>query len=572
LKNHDSPGDRESSDEEGADGGESLLGSPLGQSMLNRLFVVGGPLGLAIAIALSLWVSYMHVRHTLVVQVETQWRAGEQLAVRAHLVAERPGPVTEARGRAWVEQGEHSHALGELKSAAGTAVLQTTFTVPELAAGPAELHLELEARGVEPMREVLPISVVTTREPREPVPMIAGSILQHGDDTDPQPQGMRIVVRPFGRILAGFDNTMMVRVTHADGRPYEGPIEVVLAGGELMGQRGSSDAPPSLFVGSTDRMGFVFLEGLLTSDVVRIEVRLLSRDDPPRVLHRRRMRMVSYAGAVVAEISKLAVELGATDEDARTLELHAHGLSAKLPVFVDVHGPDGAFVDALEPFSGRDVPRDWTLPVVGAGVVQIEAYHFTKDPGESTAIARLQVAQGLAARESLASLVAMHREQMHVARVENEFDRELERAHLDWLARAELEAHEVQTARSWLLGTLPITVYGPPTALVTHERDVEALTQKQRRWTIGLRFFLLGGGGLFLVAMTWAMVRVHGRAALTTMRELEQLTEGEARAEAMQHVRRARRAALARGLGVVAVMAAGLALTTIMLESLLWVF
>lgn len=569
--------DRGSGLENSAVGGEAetLLDSPLERSMLSRFFVYGGPLGLAVAILLSLWISFLHVRHTLVVQVETQWRAGEQLAVRAQIVAEQPGPVTRPGGRVWVEQGGTSHALGDLQPAAGTAMSQTTFAVPALEVGPAQLHLELRADDVEPMHEVLPISIVSSRESREPVPMVTGSTLQYGDDTDPQPAGMRIVVRPFGRILAGFSNTMMVRVTHPDGRPYEGPIEVLLAGGELMGQRGHADHPPVLTNGSTDRMGLLFLDGLLTSEVVRIEVRVPSRSDPSRILHRRRTRMVSYAGAVVAEVSRLAIPVGSIGggDEARTMELHAHGLSAKLPVFVDVHGPDGAFIDALEPFVGGEPPRDWTPPHVEAGVVQIEAYHFAKEPGESTAVARVQVAaERLSDRESLTPLLARHRDQMDIPRVEQGFDRELERAYLDWLAEAELGQDEIEVARRWLLGTLPITVHGPPTALVTHDRDVAALAARQRNWTVGLRFFLLGGGGLFLIAMTWTMVRSHSRAALATLRELERLDDCETRLDALEQVRRARRTALLRGLGVIAVMAGGLGLTTLMLESLLWVF
>ena len=551
---------------------ETLLGAPLDKGILSRVFVFGGPLGLAIAICLSLWVSYWHVRHTLVVQVETQWEVGEQLAVRAHIVAERPGPTPDARGRIWVEQGEVHHPLGQLERAADTAIVQGTFAVPELSPGPAELHLAIEATGVEPMHEVLQVAIVQARANREPVPKVAGSTLQHGDDSDPQPEGMRIVVRPFGRILAGFDNTMMVRVTGPDGRPHEGPIEVVLAGGEYMGRRGSSDQPPVLASGRTDRMGLFFVEGPLTSDVLRIEVRVLSQDDPPQVLHRRRTRMVSYAGAVTVETSTLAVG-PATGETLPPIELHAHGLSAKLPVFVDVRGPDGAFVEALPPFVGREPPREWRPPGVEHGIVQIEAYHFAKDPGESTAVSRLQVlAHERGDRATLTPLVELHRSQLHVPRVEKDFDRELERAHLDWLSETDLDAEAVETARRWLLGTLPIAVHGPPTVLVTHDRDVEALAAEQRRWTIGLRVFLLGGGGLFLLAMTWTMVRAHGRAALATQHELELQAEGDERHHAAEHVRRARRAALLRGLGLVAVMAGGLVLTTIMLESLLWVF
>lgn len=550
----------------------TLLGSPLEKSSLGRFFVYGGPLGLAVAIMLSLWVSYWHVRHTALVQVETRWEPGEQLALRASIVPEQPGPVNGAQVLAWVEQGDERYELGALELVPSTTVLHGTFEVPSLHLGDARLHLQLQAESMEPMHEIVPIVVVEQREVIEATPMVSGSTLQYGDDTDPQPPGMRIVVRPFGRMLAGFENTMLVRVLHPDGRPYRGPVEVALADGELMGLEGDPETPPVLVRESTDRLGVVIVEGPLMSEVVRIEVRVASRSDPSRVLHRRRMRMVSYAGAVVAELEPLAVPLQG-DRDRRTLELRVDGLGKSRPVFVDVHGPDGAFIDTLEPFAGREPPREWVPPKLEAGLVQIEAYHFIHDPGESTAVARVQIASSPIDDEaSLDALVELHREALDVPRVEQGFDRELERAYLDWLAGAELDPGEVEMARRWLIGTLPTTVHGPPTALVTRDRDLRALAEKQRRWTIGLRIFLLGGGGLFLVAMTWIMVRAHERAAASTQRELERLTHGEGRSHVLEQIRRARRVALLRGLGVVAVMAGGLVLTSIMLESLVWIF
>ena len=50
-----------------SNGDSDLLTSPLEGSGVGRLFVIGGPIGLAIAIVVSLWVSYLHVRFTAVV-------------------------------------------------------------------------------------------------------------------------------------------------------------------------------------------------------------------------------------------------------------------------------------------------------------------------------------------------------------------------------------------------------------------------------------------------------------------------------------------------------------------------
>ena len=70
--------------------------------------------------------------------------------------------------------------------------------------------------------------------------------------------------------------------------------------------------------------------------------------------------------------------------------------------------------------------------------------------------------------------------------------------------------------------------------------------------------------------MTWLMIRSHGQGAGTTLKELAELNEGADQQALADAVRKAQRAALVRGLGVVAVMAGGIILTVILLENLLW--
>lgn len=545
-----------------------MLASPLDGPQL-RAFVIGGPVGLAIAIVLSLWVSYMHVRHTAIVQVETRWQPGETLGIRAQIVAEQPGPVDEPDAESWVEQAGERHALDPLQPTGDSGVLQGTLAVPSLQLGPAELHVRLVAQGVDPMHEVVPVEIVADRGKRDPTHLVAGSILQYGDDTDPQPPGVRIDLRPEGRILAGFENTLFVRVLKQSGEPWVGLVAVRLVDGELAGKKGSFDGGPEsplLVQEEADALGLVTVSGRLDSEVLRIEVQVLDHADPARVLHRRRLRMVSYAGGVHIEARPQAIRPG------QAVEVTTTGLSKKRSIFVDAHDPEGAFIDTFQPpMSGAEPPRAWSHPSLGPGLVQLEAYHFTNAPGESTAIARLQVVdEDPEDPASLRPLLAAHREALSVPRVERDFDPALERAYLDFIEKAASTGDVVQRARRFLLGTLPVAVYGPPTALVTREREHAAMEARKRRWTIGLRIFLLGGGGLFLAAMTLLMVRAHGRVARSTLRELERLTP-EAHVRVAAEVARARRAALLRGMGMVAVMAAGLVVTTVMLESLVWV-
>jgi hypothetical protein len=241
-----------------------------------------------------------------------------------------------------------------------------------------------------------------------------------------------------------------------------------------------------------------------------------------------------------------------------------------------VHAPDGTWIDTFQPpLSAAEPPRVYTLDEPVSGLLQFEAYHFTTVPGESTAVSTVQVLpedDDPADSKSLRPLVQAQLDALDVPRVEHGFDPKLERAYLGVLQDGTWSSAEVASARRFLLGTLPVRLYGAPTVLITRERNLADIRAAQRAWTLGLRTVLLGGGGLFLLAMTLTMVRSHTRAARATMTELQRLTEGEARVEIRAHVDRARRAALVRGLGMVAIMAAGLVLATVVLESLLWVF
>lgn len=570
----DSSAEPSHADAVGADEDVELLTSPIGRLSLHRFFVIGGPLGLAIAIVASLWVSFAHLRHSTVIQVQPSWERSERLAFRAQIVTEQPGPILGASAEVWVGQGTQRWDLPDPAAVNDSGVLQMTFEVPAaLRPGPARVHVSLEAEPDVRLDEAFEVDVVQEREPVEPAPTISTSTLQHGDDTEAQPETMRLDVRVVGRLLAGFENRLAVRVLHPDGRPYRGEVQTSLVDGEFAQTRGGRE-PVVLDRGPTDALGLRWLEGRLDTEVLRLEVKLVDGPPGPRTRTggpaeiRRRFRMVSYPGAVRVEVEPDVVR------PSSTIELRGVALTARRPIFVDVYGPDGAWIDTVTPpFDGREPPRPWSWPEASAGLLHVEAYQFTNAPGESAAVRRVQVVQDdPAAASTLQPLIAEQRRRLDVPRVEKGFDAELEKAYLDWIEKADsLDAAAIDSARTFLLGTLPVTVHNPPVALATRQRELDTLAQWQRRWTIGLRIFLLGGGGLFLAAMTWSMVRAHAKAAERTTRALEQLGE-RAEVGLAQDVARARKQALARGLGVVVVMAAGLVLTTIMLESLVWIF
>lgn len=555
-------------DEDGFD----LLTSPLRRLRFGRLSVLLGPIGFAIALLLSLWVSTMHVRHSLLVQCETRWVPGEHLAIRTQILATRAGPIADTRVWAAVVQDGARIEIGALDGSGTTGVAALGFDVPAgLHIGPAELVLDVTAENVDAMQERVAIVVDEARTAIEPTAMVAGSTLQYGDDTEAQPTDVRIVVRPAKRLLAGFDNELFVRVTAPDGTPRVRPVEVALLDGELMGAKGDAEHPPILFSGTTDELGLVRLVGPLDSEVMRLEVRVLAEPPGAAPVARRRVRMVSYAGGVDVIIEPDVVAPGAA------IEVKAWSLSAKASIHLDVHGPSGAFVDVLHPpVVGLEAPRSWTAPASTVGLVQFEAHQHVTSPGESTAFARVMVTElDPTAPASLAPLLQAHREGLdHHPRVEREFDPALERAWLDRILALADTPDEVELARRFLLGTLPPAIWGPPVALATRERLEAELAVVQGRWKNFMRVFLLGGGGLFLALLTWGMVASHRRAAQMTFGELARAYghDPAMRAEAERLVADATRAGLLRGLGVISIMVGALALTVFILESLVWVY
>jgi hypothetical protein len=562
----DSRGDAAGRD---ADDEFDLLSSPLRRVRFGRGFVLAGPIGLAIALVASLWVSTMHVRHSVLVQVERTWIAGEHLGMRVALVATRPGPIQDATVEAEIQQaGRAPHPLPAAGVTANGSIAEVGFEVPPLDPGAATLLVRVRGEGVDPIDEPIAIEVAAARSPVVGDRVVSGSTLQYGDDSEAQPEGLRIVVRPAGRLLAGFDNEIFVRVTDPSGTPVRGAIDVVLVDGEFMGHVGDGDRPPVLFSGTPDALGVVRLYGPLASDVVRLEVRAVGSDGKPRT---RRLRMVSFAGAVDVVATPAAVAPG------EPLEVKAWGLSDKVPIHVDVHGADGALADVMfPPVVGREPPRPWSVPTNAAeGILQIEAHNHVTAPGESTALARVQVtAMDATTATSLRPLVAAHREVVDAPRIERDYDAALERAFLDWLERAPLTPIEVEGARRLLLGTLPATVYGPPVALVTRPRLEEELAQTQGRARIAMRIFLLGGGALFLGAMAIGMIRSHRRAAAVTLEELRREVDDDpgVQAKLEAQVRQATRAGILRGFAVIGIMVGGIALTMFILERIVWVF
>ena len=129
-----------------------------------------------------------------------------------------------------------------------------------------------------------------------------------------------------------------------------------------------------------------------------------------------------------------------------------------------------------------------------------------------------------------------------------------------------------------MLGSLEAVVHGPPQALNTRSREDETLSEFKRRWTLGTRWFLLGGGSLFILVMAAMVWRNQRRLEVQTSSALglvagspdSALADQETLADQSLSIARSRRELLVRGLFTIALMVAALLLTVAMLESLVW--
>ncbi len=602
--------------------------------------VIGAPLGIGAAIFASFGVAGWHVTHSAVVQVEPQWVAGERLAARVQVLDAGQQAVPGAEVTLELRRGEQRAPLGTLRDASGVGAAQGRLEAPPWPPGPATLALTIAAH--ERFDELVEVELVAKRPPRRGVHTVSASTKNWADDTDPQPERLRIALRPLGRFVAGFENSLVARVTDLEGRPHRGPVEIRLLDGEFGPHRSSSGAPALVARAAPDAAGLVKIGGLLASDVARFEVRAFAPEAPeaakdgapkepaakdprpadaakkdaksaaatrphaakdaakdakkpadaakdakpadaakkdkqpaapaakgdeatpgaapaePAPLGVRKFRFVSFAGAVAIEATPQTLAAG------DPVAIKARALRPKRPVFVDIHAPDGAWIDTLDPpVVGAEPPRPWATAGLGTGLLQVEAYHFANAPGESAGLARLVLGTG--GPPPLADLLALQRERLDMPRVEKEFDKALEEKYFTALAAATLDADAEAVARAWLVGTLPVEVLGPPMVLTTRSREEEAVTAGRRLWAGRIRLLLLGGGGLFLVVTTLLIVISHRRAAERLARE----SHGQG-PEMVAEVRRAQRAVLLRAVGLVVTMGLGLVLTAAVLDKLFW--
>jgi hypothetical protein len=554
------------------------------------------PLGLAIDIVLSLWVSRWNVTHSVIMQVEPEWRAGERLAMRAQLVdGQLKGVDGIEVGVEVVDGSGKRFDLGSLPAIAKAGLNQGAVEVPAELTGPrAQVHFSFVGTLADGKQvavdEEVSVEVVDERSAREPIHRVAASNLQWADDTDEQLKDLRIDAMPYGRLLAGFDNEILIRLTDPEGRPLQRKVEVKLVSGEFkdevgpgVGEFESGAESPTLYEGRSDPWGLLRIKGRLDSDVIRFEVQVHeveppgeeptakapaapgatgedageAKAEPPKAKTKaRRFRMVSFSGGVRLSIDRQEASLGGTDP----LKLEGISLTENRPIFVDVHGPKGAWIDTfMPPLRSFEPAREWKIPAaMGEGLTYFEGYSYTNTPGQSTEVLRVWMSakpsDGLSA-----GMLKLRSEQIDEL---SKDEAERERKYLEVIeAQRESLGGDTLVGR-WMMASLPIAVYGPPESKGTRVRDDERLAKARERWTMGLRAFLWGGGALTIL-LTGVMLYRQQRRLVTSVQDV---LDDEDAASAVTE----RKALLLRGAVVLVFMGSALFLLARMLESLVW--
>ncbi len=152
------------------------------------------------------------------------------------------------------------------------------------------------------------------------------------------------------------------------------------------------------------------------------------------------------------------------------------------------------------------------------------------------------------------------RKRVEASHKKEDLDRELR--FLDIVTKQRASVDPEGMLGRWLMASLPVSVYGPPESQSTRAREDARLAKKRGRWTLGLRTFLWGGGGLviFIVAL---FLFTQQRRLATQIGDV--LGDETAALEVTE-----RRSLLLRGAGVIAFLVFVLVLLARMLESLVW--
>ncbi len=481
-----------------------------------RLFPLAAALGVGFGLFVSLWVGAWEIERSVVVYAESVAVRGAPYPVRVESQDAHGEAVAIERVELSYEPDEGPVVrLGELSplGAGFRGIHGATLRFPGAGEGEGTLVVRVHQAGHETTRWTIPVAVRGSRRARAPARLNNESKLALIDDSDPQPDALKIDVEVMGQMLAPFTNVFMVRLTDADGRPLRRAVKVSLASGMFGALQGSHDAPPVVFEGSTDGDGLARFKGRVQTEVIRLKVDVAgaqeegvdvstvagdgsagatmdSAGDPVT----RVVRLVGYPGAVKLTVAQpTVVTVGATVE-LRLAQIGARGS------LIDVHDATGAWIDTLTHTEGSDLVHRWTVsPGTPAGLVSLEAYRRSSS-FRAGAMVELLFVGGAGASRAARERALLHK--VREATSSSSSAEEDTARQLRWLSA--LEETATTPGRGglrleWLMGTMDRAAYGAPVALRSLPLDTDALRARKHEIHGYVRSYLVVGGILYVL-------------------------------------------------------------------------
>lgn len=485
-------------------------------------FPLSAALGVGLGLFVSLWVGAWKLERSVVVYAEPIATAGGAYPVRVELRDGEQEPLEVARVEVRVESpGEPAVHLGDLPplGAGFPGTFGATLQFPEWAERDGTLVVIAHQDAEGETRWEAPVKVRTSREPSVPEVLSNESKLALTDDSDPQPEAVKIDVRAMGQMMAPFTNVFMVRVTDPEGRPIARSVKVSVVSGVFAGTSASVEAPLIVYEGETDVAGLARFKGRVESEVVRFKVEFTGVVDEVEggvdkavegktkpagnadASTTRIVRLVGFPGAAKLRVAgPLALVHGASVR----LQLALIGLRGMV---IDVHDATGTWIDTIVQPKGGSLSHEWQIPLeLPEGIVTFEAYRRSTSHRAGAMVALVYTGATSATEEALERALRRHVEA--ATRASSSIPAEERSREVGWLASlADLaDARGGQLRTMWMLGTMPRAAYGAPVALRSLSDDEAALQARKNEIHGYVRSYLIVGGIAYMLLFAGSLL------------------------------------------------------------------
>lgn len=578
--------------------------------------VVLGCLGLAAHLWTSLWVFQSRVGPSLRIEHPSALIPGSRSPLRVALrdadlrpvamdgavkVFFSPGSGEKERDRVYLGTLEPF----QMRDRAVASRAEGEVSIPpDLALGAGFLEFEVPEKDGGHWRRRCEIEVSSSIKARKPSVIRESAILRQADQSQDQPPGYRIEVRPVGDLRAPFRNQIWVRISDDKGEPVKGHIAVHLYHGQWKSGPNHIKAQEAglLLSSPLPKTGLAFFSGDLASETVGFELRYFAGEKARRAKKATASRKVMLRAVPGGDQLVSPRPLVGADED---IELIYRSLAPGRKASFDIHDADGRWLGRC----GDPRPRGeqkWRCPApkelgaAVAGLYHIEAHAGVRRVQPGVPFARLWVdgvdgldgvdemderdgedannspKSGNKARRDPAKTRARPLPPAALKWMRSfikEWPVEEQKPLENYLRSIEAQRWEPPQWRqltSWLISATPPALFAAPSVHDTFKSAGEELKAHKSRWALRLRIWLWGGGALYVLLVAlwvyYSQRRYFEQVAQTLA--IEGGEDEQNSHEAAKNLSRPSRAAVLRATGIVVILAGCLVLLALFMESL----